>query len=86
MKMVITSGGRKNKFNINVTIEGDEGRQTYKGTAKSKNSQLYYELKDASGSINFEGKILSGRKISGTFYIGSKLFKAAEGNWEIKRK
>ena len=84
MKMVLKPSG-KNKYKVNTTIEGDDGRQTYSGTVKFKNGEFQYELKDQNGSINFNGKSTSSGKIKGTFYIGSKLFKAAEGNWEIKK-
>jgi hypothetical protein len=85
MKMVLKPSGRNNHYKVNATIEGDEGRQTYSGTAKFKNGEFQYELKDQSGSINFNGKSTSFGSIKGTFYIGSKLFKAAEGKWEIKK-
>ncbi len=84
MKMVLkhTSG---NKYNYTATIEGDEVRQTYTGKAKIKDGKISFELSDASGSFSFEGKVLTQRNIKGTFYIGSKMFEAAEGIWEIKK-
>ncbi len=86
LKMVFTKAGGNHKYKVNATLEGDGMRQTYKGKAKVKDGKITFELKDASGSFNFEGKLVSKQRMKGTFYIGSKMFKAAEGIWKIKRK
>lgn len=85
LKMIFTSINGIEKYNVKATIEGDSGRQTYNGSATVKKGQLYFELKDKSGSIHYKGTVLSPQFITGTFYIGTAGFYAAEGKWELKK-
>lgn len=73
------------KYRVTARIVGNSGSATYTATAKAKNGQVIFQLKDRNGVFQFKGTIVSPTFMTGKFRIGSSMFPAAKGVWKVKK-
>ncbi len=84
-QLKITFKNYKGKVLYFAVLEGDGGMAKYKGIANVTRGVVTFEAGDKSGSIYFNGKIISHFLIKGNFRLGSRLFPAASGKWGIEK-